>query len=176
MPDDPGAGRGLPADSAKRPQDPRVELLLTQPVRAAAPRTDPLGSVGGQRSPGVSAGCTSRARWTRTWSSGWRTCWQPRTSPPEQPPFLGDAATRVTLRHDAPLDVTQCRRAGPVDEFDLDVRISPASLRKGFTDLPELLCGTRPDVACPDFVTPETCAEPSTCTLYHPRSEASVVA
>ena len=44
--------------------------------------------------------------------------------PPDQPPFLGEPATRVTVRRDAPVDFTRTRHARPLDEFDLDVRLA----------------------------------------------------
>ena len=44
--------------------------------------------------------------------------------PPDRPPLLGEPATRVTLRRDAPVDFTRTQRARPLDEFDLDVRLS----------------------------------------------------
>jgi hypothetical protein len=49
--------------------------------------------------------------------------------PPERAPFLGEQATRVELRHDAPVDITHSRRAGDVDEFDLDVRFGTGGPR-----------------------------------------------
>src|SRR5918994_797236 len=39
--------------------------------------------------------------------------------PPERAPFLGEQATRIELRHDAPVDITHSHRVGD-DEFDLD--------------------------------------------------------
>jgi hypothetical protein len=44
--------------------------------------------------------------------------------PQDQPPFLGEQATRVGLRRDATVEFTRVRRPKPVDEFDLDVRLS----------------------------------------------------
>jgi hypothetical protein len=43
--------------------------------------------------------------------------------PPERRPFVGTAATQVTLRRDAAVAFTYERRARPVDEFDLDLRL-----------------------------------------------------
>jgi hypothetical protein len=43
--------------------------------------------------------------------------------PPDQPPFLGDQATRVGIRRDAPVEFTRVRAPKPVDEFDLDIRL-----------------------------------------------------
>jgi hypothetical protein len=43
--------------------------------------------------------------------------------PREEPPFLGDEATRVTLKRDATVEYTRTRAARPLDEFDLDVRL-----------------------------------------------------
>jgi hypothetical protein len=44
--------------------------------------------------------------------------------PPDQPPFLGEQATRVTLRRDATVAFTRTQHARPLDEFDLDVRLA----------------------------------------------------
>jgi hypothetical protein len=49
--------------------------------------------------------------------------------PPERAPFLGEQATRIELRHDAPVDITHSRRVGDVDEFDLDVRFGTGAAR-----------------------------------------------
>ena len=44
--------------------------------------------------------------------------------PPDQPPFQGLDASRVGIRRDAPVWYTQVRTPRPVDEFDLDIRLS----------------------------------------------------
>lgn len=44
--------------------------------------------------------------------------------PSDQPPFLGQQATRVGIRRDAAIEYTRVRAPRPVDEFDLDVRLS----------------------------------------------------
>ena len=44
---------------------------------------------------------------------------------PDQPPFLGEQASRVTLRRDATIEYTRVQTARPLDEFDLDVRLGP---------------------------------------------------
>jgi hypothetical protein len=43
--------------------------------------------------------------------------------PPDQPPFLGEQATRVGIRRDAPVEYTRVRAPRAVDDFDLDVRL-----------------------------------------------------
>jgi hypothetical protein len=52
--------------------------------------------------------------------------------PPERSPFLGEQATRVELRRDAPVDITHSRRVGEGDQFDLDVRFGTDVSRRGF--------------------------------------------
>jgi hypothetical protein len=48
---------------------------------------------------------------------------------PDRPPFLGEDATRVGIRRDAPIEYTRSRSAGAVeDEFDLDIRLAAAPL------------------------------------------------
>ncbi|PBC76051.1 hypothetical protein BX265_0749 [Streptomyces sp. TLI_235] len=42
-----------------------------------------------------------------------------------EPPFVGLEATQVTLRRDATVQFTQVKRAAPVDDFDLDLRLGP---------------------------------------------------
>src|SRR5215475_519781 len=49
--------------------------------------------------------------------------------PSDQPPFIGLESTRVTLRRDATVRFTQVRSAGPMDEFDLGLRLSPRRRR-----------------------------------------------
>jgi hypothetical protein len=44
--------------------------------------------------------------------------------PAEQPPLVGLETTRVTLRRNAAIDYTRTRYARPLDEFDLDIRLS----------------------------------------------------
>ena len=41
----------------------------------------------------------------------------------DQAPFVGEPATRVTLRRDAEIRFTYVRTARPMDEFDLDTRL-----------------------------------------------------
>jgi hypothetical protein len=43
--------------------------------------------------------------------------------PAEALPFLGDEATRVTLRRDTTIEYTRVRTARPLDQFDLDVQL-----------------------------------------------------
>jgi len=43
---------------------------------------------------------------------------------PDQPPFIGLDASRVAIKRDAPIWYTQVRMPRPVDEFDLDIRLS----------------------------------------------------
>jgi len=49
--------------------------------------------------------------------------------PPEQAPFLGEQATRVTLRRDGVIDFTRTHRPRLLDEFDLDIRLATARAR-----------------------------------------------
>jgi len=46
---------------------------------------------------------------------------------PDQPPFVGEQASRVTLRRDATIEYTRVQTAPPLGEFDLDVRLAPPS-------------------------------------------------
>ncbi len=49
--------------------------------------------------------------------------------PADQRPFLGEQATRVELRDEAPVDFTRSRVVGDVDEFDLDLRLPGRGVR-----------------------------------------------
>ena len=49
--------------------------------------------------------------------------------PPDQSPFFGEQATRVELREGADIVLTQIRRVTEVDEFDLDIRFGPRTVR-----------------------------------------------
>jgi hypothetical protein len=46
--------------------------------------------------------------------------------PSDQPPFLGQQATRMGIRRDATIEYARTRAPRPVDEFDLDIRLSTA--------------------------------------------------
>jgi len=96
------------------------------------------------------------------------------TVPKDQPPFVGLESTKVELRRDATINFTQVRAAVPMDEFDLDLRLSAS--RRAFVDpmaqtweaecpgptwgcQTEFACGT--DNECPSGWTvckPRTCA------------------
>jgi len=43
--------------------------------------------------------------------------------PSDQAPMLGLDATRVSIRREATINYTWARRARPLDEFDLDIRL-----------------------------------------------------
>ena len=118
-PDDRGEG-------ADRPQDPLVARLRPDPAQPPEPTVTLEGVLGDSERPGFrrlyfSAELDSFAEF--------------RTAdvlslaeiPAGQPPFLGEAATRVTLRRDAAVDFTRTQHGRPLDEFDLDVRLAPAA-------------------------------------------------
>jgi hypothetical protein len=112
-------------DAADRPQDPLVARLRPDPSQPPEPTRTLEGVLGDSDRPGfrrlyVTPELDQYAEF--------------RTDdvisvadiPPDQPPFLGEPATRVTLRRDAPVDFTRSHRARPLDEFDLDVRLAAA--------------------------------------------------
>jgi hypothetical protein len=80
--------------------------------------------------------------------------------PAEQHPFMGEQATRVSLRRDAVVDYTRTRTARPVDEFDLDVRLGrdhgPRAANAYWPQTDYAVtgdcytCATQCDTACPD--------------------------
>ena len=120
--DDRSGDRG---DAVDRPQDPLVARLRPDPSQPPEPTRTLEGVLGDSDRPGfrrvyVTPELDQYAEF--------------RTDdvisvadiPPDQPPFLGEPATRVTLRRDAPVDFTRSHRARPLDEFDLDVRLAAA--------------------------------------------------
>jgi hypothetical protein len=56
--------------------------------------------------------------------------------PAERHPFVGEQASRVSLRRDAVVDYTRTRTARPVDEFDLDVRLGRRREPRAYADAP----------------------------------------
>jgi len=78
--------------------------------------------------------------------------------PPDQLPFVGTAATQVTLRRDAPVAFTYERHAGPIDEFDLDFRLGDA--QRGMRAPFDVYTGD-PNYCLPETMDPGQC-EPDT--------------
>ena len=118
-PDDRGEG-------ADRPQDPLVARLRPDPSQPPEPAVTLEGVLGDSERPGFrrlyfTAELDSFAEFRAddVLSMG--------EIPADQPPFLGEPATRVTLRRDAAVDFTRTQRGRPIDEFDLDVRLAPAA-------------------------------------------------
>jgi hypothetical protein len=126
-----GRGGAAKGDAAKRPQDPLVERLRPDPSQPPEPSRTLKGLLGD----------SDRAGFRRLYFTAGLDVYAEFRSddvlataaiPPDQPPFLGEEATRVTLRAGAPVDFTQSRRAAAVDEFDLDVRLAgPAGPEAG---------------------------------------------
>jgi hypothetical protein len=110
------------------------------------------------------------------------------TIPSDQPPFLGQQATRVGIRRNATVEFTRLRAHRPVDEFDLDVRLSAPGGGRGAAAQPFVIWATRspaatcpntrcnqPDKTCPPHMCtnvgcPQTIGERFTCN--HPRDTA----
>src|SRR5688500_4934797 len=107
---------------ADRPQDPLVERLRPDPSQPPEPVRILKGLLGDSDRPGF-----RRLYFTSGLDvyAEFRSDDVLTTTPiaSDQPPFLGEEATGVTLRADAPVDFTQSHRAAAVDEFDLDVRL-----------------------------------------------------
>ena len=120
MADDPSADRG---DAGDRPQDPLVERERPDPSQPPEPTKALEGALGDSDRPGF-----RRLYFTAELDSYAEFRVDDVLSvvdiPPDQPPFLGEPATRVTLRRDAAVDFTRTQRARPRDEFDLDVRLA----------------------------------------------------
>lgn len=113
-------------EAADRPQDPLVGRLRPEPSRPPERAVILEGALGDSERPGF-----RRLYFTAELDSfaEFRTddVLSVADIPPDQPPFLGEPATRVTLRRDAAVDFTRTQRGRPLDEFDLDVRLAPAA-------------------------------------------------
>jgi hypothetical protein len=81
--------------------------------------------------------------------------------PADKHPFIGEQASRVSLRRDATVEYTRTRTARPVDEFDLDVRLGRRRAYRRYADAywPQTVyavtgdcytCATECQTACPD--------------------------
>lgn len=108
----------------ERPQDPLVERLRPDPAEPPQRVITHSGLLGNSDRPGYQRLYFNRAL---DHYAEFRTDDVVHTEPipPDQPPFLGEQATRVTLKRDATIDYTRSRRARPLDEFDLDIRLWP---------------------------------------------------
>lgn len=112
--------RGDPAD---RPQDPLVGRRRPDPTQPPEPTKVLEGALGDSDRPGFRRLYFSAEL---DYYAEFRTddVLSVVDIPPDRPPLLGEPATQVTLRRDAPVDFTRTQRARPLDEFDLDVRVS----------------------------------------------------
>jgi hypothetical protein len=122
-PNDPSAGASAgDATASSRPQDPIVERRRPDPAQPPEPTVSMLGFLGDSDRPGF-----RRLYFTRDldYYAEFRVddVVDLEAIPAEQPPFPGDEATRLTLRREATVEYTRVRTAGPVDEFDADVRL-----------------------------------------------------
>jgi hypothetical protein len=107
---------------AERPQDPLVERLRPDPSQPPQAVLTLAGLLGDSDRPGY-----RRLYFTRDldYYAEFRTedVLGTASIPPSEPPFLGDEATRLTLKRDAVVEYTRVRSPRPIDEFDLDVRL-----------------------------------------------------
>jgi hypothetical protein len=148
-------------EGADRPQDPIVERLRPDPAQPAEAALALSGFLGDSDRPGF-----RRLYFTRDldYYAEFRTEDVLLLSPipAEEAPFPGDEATRVTLRRDATFDYTRTRKARPVDDFDLDLRLgalaSVSRMRWIYTDSCELGCPPTGSLWC-NKATDATCAE-----------------
>jgi hypothetical protein len=112
-----------PRDEKDRPQDPLVERLRPDPAQPAEPTKTLSGLLGDSDRPDhrrlyFTAELDYYAEFRGEDVLAYADI------PPDQPPFLGEQATRVTLRRDATVAFTRTQHARPLDEFDLDVRLA----------------------------------------------------
>lgn len=128
-------------DAAGRPQDPIVARRRPDPAQPPEPSLRMLGFLGDSDRPGF-----RRLYFTRDldYYAEFRAddAVDIEAIPAEQPPFRGDEATRLTLRRDATVEYTRVRTGRPLDEFDLDVRLSRRRLAVAGDWLPVSLAFT----------------------------------
>lgn len=143
------ADPGDRADAADRPQDPLVERARPDPSQPAEATKTLAGALGDSDRPGF-----RRLYFTAEldYYAEFRTddVLSVNDITHDQPPFLGEQATRVTLRRDATVDFTRTQGARALDEFDLDVRLAaraPLLAAQPFTK--GLVC-QRPTQGCAD--------------------------
>jgi hypothetical protein len=146
-PEDPSEGGG-------RRQDPLVGRLRPDPAEPSQPSLTLLGFLGDSDRDGF-----RRLYFTRDldYYAEFRAddVLDAAPVPPDQPPYLGEEATRLTLRRDAAIQFTRERAGRPLDEFDLDVQFS---LRRG------------PGLGGPEFISADSCEVncPLTPTKFGP--------
>ena len=106
----------------ERSQDPLVERLRPDPSQPPQVALTFAGLLGDSDRPGF-----RRLYFTRDldYYAEFRTedVLDAVSIPPEQSPFIGDEATRLTLKRDGTIEYTRVRLPRPIDEFDLDVRL-----------------------------------------------------
>jgi hypothetical protein len=133
-----------PAEGVDRAQDPLVERLRSDPAQPPEPTLTLMGFLGDSDRPGL-----RRLYFTRDldYYAEFRVDDVVHIAPipAEEQPFLGEEATRVILRRNATFEYTWTRTARPLDEFDLDVRLSSMTPRRSppwiYTDSCEKGCG-----------------------------------
>jgi hypothetical protein len=146
-------------DAEDRPQDPLVERLRPDPAQPAQATKTLVGMLGDSDRPGhrrlyFTAELDSYAEFRAEDVIAYADI------PPEQSPFLGEPATRATLRRDATVTFTRTQGARPLDEFDLDVRLG-AGLRAA-DDPPTFGCPDTEFFGCTQFCTMEAiCGGPT---------------
>jgi hypothetical protein len=171
--DDANATDQTAGDAESRPQDPRVELLRPDPSQPATQVRTLRGLWGNSDRPGykrlyLSSSLESYAEFRV------EDVLDVADIAPQRAPFVGEQATRVTLRRDAHVDITHSRRAGAADPFDLDIRFGRRiisaelpmedSVQEPCSVVLDCLLGATPgDVLCEDSRTCGTCHGQNTC-------------
>lgn len=144
---------------AERPQDPLVERLRPDPSQPPQAVLTLAGLLGDSDRAGY-----RRLYFTRdlNYYAEFQTedVVDTASIPSSEPPFIGDEATRVTLKRDAVVAYTRVRSPRPIDEFDLDVRLGGArgpGIAAPFTEGPTACGGACPThFTCLGHCVPET--------------------
>ncbi|HEY2592661.1 MAG TPA: hypothetical protein VGK33_02040 [Chloroflexota bacterium] len=113
------------AKGDEQPQDPHVERLRPNPSEPPQRTRTLVGFLGDSDRPGMRRLYFSPAL---DHYAEFRTedALSLTPVPPEQSPFPGHQVTEATLRRDATVDYTHTHTPAPLDEFDLDVRLTPS--------------------------------------------------
>jgi hypothetical protein len=151
---------GRPAEGADRPQDELVARLRPDPSQPPTPALTFSGFLGDSDRPGF-----RRLYLTRDLDSyaEFRTedVLHVATIPADAEPFVGDEATRLTLRREAVIDYARTRSGRPVDEFELNLRL--ADLKVKLPDTTDLAPTATLQRTCIPTCVGGTCDEHNTC-------------
>jgi hypothetical protein len=150
---------GGPGDPDGLPQSPYVERLKPDPSQPARRVIDLTGLAGNSDRPGYQRlYLTTRLDYYAEFLAS--DMLHSEAVAADQSPFPGHEATRVSVSRDATIHYIWARSPRPVDEFDLDVRLSPPAAAAA---APLIIRSPIGGTACTCDGTCDTCAGQATC-------------